>query len=77
MRDLWELVGAFWNLVFEVSVFMRIDREPIDAKCSDSPFRGQVTLGKSLGWKIVLSRWRLEVWSQDNAWATLSSDSSL
>ena len=70
--DLCELVGIFWNLVLELKVLVYIDRVPTDANCSDSPSRGKLKVGEALGWKTVLARWPLEVWSQGRAWEILS-----
>ena len=70
--DLCELVGVFWDLVLELKALVYIDRVPTDANCSDAPSRDKLAIGAALGWKTVLARWPLHVWSQGRAWEVLA-----
>ena len=56
-EDLCELVGIFWNLVLELNCLVYVDRVPTDANPADYPSRGNLVVGKQLGWSTCKAVW--------------------
>ena len=60
-EDLCELLGVFWDLALALRCAIYIDRVPTDANCSDKASRGDLELGRQLGWLTAQACWPKQV----------------
>ena len=56
-EDLCRIISVFWDLAFQLSVRVFIDRVSTDANPADWPSRDKLHVGEAVGWQTVQVAW--------------------